>query len=83
VTAIGTTRGAPRAMIRCEQVRFGCRDGEDVPALPAYALDAQDNILVVGSAACVVYGRMAALNDDPGGLLDRLTEAEPVETKLR
>lgn len=39
-------------MIHFEQVRFGYQDGIDVLSLPAFDLDAQDNILVVGPSGC-------------------------------
>lgn len=39
--------------------------------------------ITYGLEPIIIYGKMAVLKDDPGGLLYRLTEAEPVETRLR
>lgn len=35
--------------------------------------------ITYGFEPIIIYGKMAVLKDDPGGLLYRLTEAEPVE----
>jgi hypothetical protein len=36
-----------------------------------------------GFEPIIISGRMAVLKDDPGGILYRLTEAEPVETRFK
>jgi hypothetical protein len=39
--------------------------------------------ITYGFEPIIVSGRMAVLKDDPGGILYRLTDAEPVETRLK
>jgi hypothetical protein len=39
--------------------------------------------IAYGFDPIIVYGKMTILKDDPGGLLYRLTEAEPVASRLR
>jgi uncharacterized protein len=36
-----------------------------------------------GFEPIIIYGKLAVLRDDPGGLLYRLSEAEPVQSRLR
>ena len=36
-----------------------------------------------GFEPIIIYGKLAVLKDDPGGLLYRLSDAEPVESRLR
>jgi uncharacterized protein len=36
-----------------------------------------------GFEPIIIYGKLAVLKDDPGGLLYRLSEAEPIQSRLR